>query len=165
MATEIKYVKGDVRNPIGSGLKLIVHCCNDLGVMGAGVAKAISDKWPQVKEEYVKWGKGEIFSVPFGLGRIQIVKVEDDIRVANMIGQHDIRTINGIPPVRYESIRECLQKVSEYAKKNNASIHCPYLMASALAGGKWEVVEKIIISTLCENDISVTVYDFDGKRG
>ena len=161
MATEIKYVKGDVTEPIGEGLKIICHVCNDVGGWGRGVVLAISKKWKTPEIQYRKWANGEINSIPFELGRIQLVKVAEDIIVANMIGQCDIRTINGIPPVRYNALRECLQKVSEYAKKNNASIHCPYLMASALAGGKWEIVEKIIISTLCENDIPVTVYDFN----
>jgi O-acetyl-ADP-ribose deacetylase (regulator of RNase III) len=164
MATEIKYVNGDVTEPIGEGLKIICHCCNNKNKWGAGFVLALSKRWKEPEEEYRKWAKGKISDVPFELGRIQLVKVAEDIMVANMIGQHDIRTINGAPPVRYEAMRECLQKVAHYAKKNNASIHCPYLMASALAGGKWEIVEKIIISTLCENDIPVTVYDFEGKR-
>jgi hypothetical protein len=30
-----------------------------------------------------------------------------------------------------------------------------------LAGGKWELIEPIIVRTLSEHDIAVTVYDFD----
>jgi hypothetical protein len=30
-----------------------------------------------------------------------------------------------------------------------------------LAGGKWERIESIIVKTLCEADVPVTVYDFE----
>lgn len=28
-----------------------------------------------------------------------------------------------------------------------------------LAGGKWELIEPLIVKTLCDRDISVVVYD------
>jgi hypothetical protein len=33
------------------------------------------------------------------------VPVEDQLWVANLVGQHDIRPHQGVPPVRYEAIR------------------------------------------------------------
>jgi len=41
---EILYIKGDVTAPIGDDNKLIIHCCNDIGAMGAGVAVALYRK-------------------------------------------------------------------------------------------------------------------------
>jgi O-acetyl-ADP-ribose deacetylase (regulator of RNase III) len=160
MATEIKYVKGDATKPIGEGLKIICHVCNDKNKWGAGFVLALSKKWKKPEADYRKWAKYNVYSCPFELGYVQMVRVENDIVVANMIGQHDIRTIDGVPPVRYEAIRECLQKVSHYAKENKASVHAPRFGAG-LSGGKWELIEKIIESTLCENNIPVTVYDID----
>jgi hypothetical protein len=29
-----------------------------------------------------------------------------------------------------------------------------------LAGGRWERIEPLIVQTLCEKDVAVTVYDF-----
>jgi hypothetical protein len=29
-----------------------------------------------------------------------------------------------------------------------------------LAGGKWELIESLIIKTLCQEDVPVIVYDF-----
>ena len=34
---------------------IICHQVNCQGAMGAGVAKQIADKWPNVKKEYVKF--------------------------------------------------------------------------------------------------------------
>ena len=51
----LRNVKGDVRNPQISAeneVAIIPHCCNNLGVMGAGVALALKNKWPEVFEIY-----------------------------------------------------------------------------------------------------------------
>ena len=92
---EILYINGDVREPIGEGNKLIIHCCNDIGKMGAGVAMAISRKWTEVRRQYKQWHMG---NKGFKLGNIQFVKVESDIVVCNMIGQHGIKTVSKVPP-------------------------------------------------------------------
>ena len=45
--------------------------------------------------------------------------------VANLIGQHDVRTVDGVPPVRYEAIQKGLQRVAEEARRLGASVHMP----------------------------------------
>lgn len=151
---DIKYVTGDTTKPIGDGRKILIHCCNDIGLMGAGVAKAISNKWPIVKSQYRKWykvGKG------FKLGNVQFVKVTDDIVVGNMIGQKGIKSLNGMPPVRYSAIAKCLEKVAKAAISNKASVHCPRF-GSDLAGGKWEEIEKLLREKIISQGVDVTVY-------
>jgi len=164
MASLIKYVKGDVLRPIGNGYKLIIHCCNDLGLMGSGVAKALFLKWPSVKEEYVSWKQeSDSSTADFLLGNIQIVKTESDISVINMIGQHGIAISGENPPIRYEAIESCLLKVKDLVRLKEfegemVSIHAPRFGAG-LAKGNWDLIEKLIIDNLCNNDIDVIVYD------
>lgn len=164
MASLIKYVKGDVLSPIGDGYKLIIHCCNDLGLMGSGVAKSLFLKWPSVKSEYIDWKrKSDSSTKNFLLGNIQVVEVEKGVSVVNMIGQHGIATNNGTPPIRYEAIRDCLLKVKELVKYKRiegemVSIHAPRFGAG-LAKGDWSVIEKLVIDNLCDYDIPVTIYD------
>ena len=156
---EIKYIKGDATRPIGEGRKLLIHCCNDCGDWGSGFVLAISKRWKEPESQYRKWSNGQT-SVPCELGQVQFVKVEDDIVVSNMIGQHGIKHQNGNPPIRYEAIVKCLEKVKDAAIKNKASIHLPYLMCCDRAGGKWDIIEGHIKDIFCKNDIEVTVYDF-----
>lgn len=154
-------IKGDVTNPIGSGNRIIIHCCNDIFVMGSGVALALLTKWPVVREKYIEWG---VRDNPH-LGDVQFIKVEDGLAVGNMIGQHGIRTRNSLdqsPPIRYEAIDECLKKVATTAKKHGASVHLPMNLGSGLAGGKWTKIEELIRKNLCEQDIEVTIYEFQG---
>ena len=157
----ISYIQGDVREPIGDGRKLICHIVNDEGKMGAGVAKALYEKWGEVRSKYYQWHKE---GKNFKLGHIQGIKVTDDIAVINMIGQRGIREKDGVPPVRYGAIRTCLQKVAELALKYKTSVNIPYLMGCDLAGGNWIEVEKIINEELCNKDINVVIYDLFGKR-
>jgi O-acetyl-ADP-ribose deacetylase (regulator of RNase III) len=156
----ITYIKGDVRNPLSYGNKILIHCCNDIGAFGAGVAEAIKQKWPIVREEYLKWVDGKLTYKPFKLGQVQFVKVENNLIVANMIGQHGIGHKNGIAPIRYDAIDECLKNVSDIALKYKASIHAPKFGAG-LAGGDWVRIEALVIKNLCEKNIDVCVYELN----
>ena len=153
----INYIKGDATNPHGIGDKVIVHICNDIGAWGKGFVLAISKKWKEPEKEYKNWYKSQM---DFGLGKVQFVQVESDTFVANMIGQHKIRKTNGLAPIRYNSVEECLNKVAEFAIENQTSIHMPRI-GCGLAGGNWIEIEKIINRTLIDKDIKVTVYDFE----
>jgi O-acetyl-ADP-ribose deacetylase (regulator of RNase III) len=153
----IKYIKGDATTPQADGNKIIVHVCNDIGGWGKGFVMAISAKWKEPEQQYRQWYQSQ---QEFTLGEVQFIQVEDDIWIANLIGQRKInKDENGNPPIRYEAVAEGLEKIAVFAKENNASIHMPRI-GCGLAGGKWEMIEPIILTTLSEKDISVTVYDF-----
>jgi hypothetical protein len=165
---EIKYIVRDVREPVGSGRKIIGHCCNDLGRMGAGVAKALLDKWPAVRSRYVNWNEtNDHLGQPFALGKTQFVFVENDIVVANIIGQHGLRVNKktGEAPVRYEAIREGCAYIAKACQYYDATAHFPYLMGCDLAGGEWDIVEQIIKDELVSKGVEVTAYDLFNKRG
>jgi len=136
---------------------VIVHICNDIGKWGKGFVMAISKKWKQPELEYRQWYK---MNNDFLLGNVQFINVENDIWVANLIGQHKInKDENGNPPIRYDSILSGLEKLSLYAIENKASVHMPRI-GCGLAGGTWDKIEPLVITALTEKNISVTVYDF-----
>jgi O-acetyl-ADP-ribose deacetylase (regulator of RNase III) len=153
----ITYIIGDATNPAGAGAKIIVHVCNDIGGWGRGFVMALSNRWSEPEARYRAWFRGEEKEA-FALGEVLFVQVSDDIWVANLIGQHDVRSIGGIAPVRYEAIREGLSKVAVKAKQLGASVHMPRI-GCGLAGGKWEQVGRIVEEELAAIDIKVTVYD------
>ena len=152
---DIKYIVGDATDPVGDGVKIIIHCCNDIGKWGKGFVVALSRKWPETRKRYVKWYRS---NRNFKLGNLQYVKVADDTHVCNMIGQKGIRAVGKVPPIRYGAIAKCLEKVRDAASRLNATVHCPRFGAG-LAGGSWEKIEGLLISILAENDIQVIVYD------
>jgi O-acetyl-ADP-ribose deacetylase (regulator of RNase III) len=156
MNTTINYIKGDATQPIGEGYKIIVHVCNDIGGWGRGFVVALSQRWSKPESDFKKWYKSK---ENYSLGEVIFVQVEDDIWVANMIGQRDIKPDKeGNPPVRYEAIAKALSKVAAFAREKNASAHMPRI-GCGLAGGTWDKMEPIIIKELVGVNIPVIVYD------
>ena len=137
--SKLKHIKGDATRPVGEGDKIIVHCCNDIGAWGAGFVVALSRHWKEPERQYRQWHRSK---KGFKLGKVQYVKVEEDIVVCNMIGQRDIRSKGNVSPIRYGAIRKCLEKVKETALKNKASIHCP-LFGAGLEIGRASCRERV----------------------
>lgn len=155
----INYKIGDATDPKALGLKVIVHCCNDIGVWGAGFVLALSKKWKQPENAYREWhAQGVYDGETFDLGGVIFIRVEPDIIVANLIGQRGVGRTMGGPPVRYKAIKMGLDKVAYFCLDNNASIHMPRI-GCGLAGGLWPRVEELIQNTLLSKGLEVNVYD------
>lgn len=153
----IQYVAGDATLPVGKGMKLIAHVCNDRGGWGKGFVLALSRRWPEPEAEYRRWYR-ERATNDFGLGAVQLVRVGRWQWVANMIGQHGTKSGSNGPPVRYEAIDTALGVVATRAAELKASVHLPRI-GCGLAGGRWERVEPLIEARLVRSGIPVTVYD------
>lgn len=160
----ISYTFGDATAPVGGGPVIIAHVCNDIGGWGAGFVRSLSNRWKQPEAEYRRWFRdAPAADLPnFILGEVQFVQVSEDTWIANMIGQRGIarnRSSNRQPPVRYEAIDQTLAKVAAHALEHKASVHMPRI-GCGLAGGKWELIEPLVLTHLCQRGITVTVYDF-----
>lgn len=153
----IEYRVGDATQPEGCGSKIIVHVCNDVGGWGRGFVVAISRRWSQPEEQYRAWSRGEL-PQPFALGEVQCVDVEPALAVANLIGQRGVGVRRGAVPVRYEAIRQGLQRVADMALERSASVHMPRI-GCGLAGGRWDEIEPMIQEELSDRGIAVVVYD------
>jgi O-acetyl-ADP-ribose deacetylase (regulator of RNase III) len=155
--SEITYIRGDATAPSGKGVKLIAHVCNDLGGWGKGFVMALSRRWPEPEKAYRVWHRDRAKN-DFGLGAIQLVRVERYLWVANMIGQRGTRTGSKGVPVRYEAIDTALGRLADEATGLGASVHMPRI-GCGLAGGKWSRVEPLIKERLVGRGVAVTVYD------
>jgi O-acetyl-ADP-ribose deacetylase (regulator of RNase III) len=170
--SKITYINGDATQPCGTGKKFIVHCCNDVGGWGQGFVLAISKRWNKPESDYRSWAR-ELSDYPaemntFKLGNYRIIPVTSEISVVNMIGQRGFRTVEGVPPVRYDAIENALTRLSSELlqlklKGEEVSVHAPKF-GSDLAGGDWKVIEKIIEDTICSRDIEVVIYNFKASK-
>ncbi|BBM83984.1 macro domain-containing protein [Candidatus Uabimicrobium amorphum] len=154
----ITYLKGDATSPQISGNKIICHICNDVGGWGKGFVLALSKKWPQPEKDYREWHRDRENN-DFALGSVRFVTVEQDLHVANMIGQRGNRPSKDNPPIRYEAVEQAIEKVTQKAQELQASVHMPRI-GCGLAGGKWENIEPILKKHLLANHIPTYVYDF-----
>ena len=114
---------------------IIVHCVNTDGVMGAGVALALLNKWPQVKLCYQDWF-GTRTSVQFlckhvefrsshrpTLGDIEMVRCDTNL-VVNLVGQKStgglhLKHVQSIWPYRNEALREGFLRLISWYKETN----------------------------------------------
>jgi O-acetyl-ADP-ribose deacetylase (regulator of RNase III) len=160
-AIAIRYVEGDATEPIGSGQKIIVHVCNDIGRWGKGFVLAVSRRWKEPERVYRESFREACRP---SAGDVQFVRVSELLTVANLIGQRGITAdVEGLPPVRYEAMRAGLSKVAAKARAEEASVHMPRI-GCGLAGGQWARVEEIVMETLVSKGVDVTVYDYTAAR-
>ncbi len=153
----INYLVGDATRPQIGGNKIIAHICNDIGGWGRGFVLAISKISPLPERAYREWYAMRQQN-DFALGAVQFVKLAPDIVVANMIGQHGIRTKRGVPPIRYEAVETALKIVGKEAFSNQASVHLPRI-GCGLAGGSWDKIEPLLEKQICASEVEVFVYD------
>ncbi len=153
----IRYIEGDATEPVGSGLKIVAHICNDIGKWGKGFVLSISHRWKEPERIYREAFRHPPLPV---LGDVQFVSVSNTITVANMIAQHGTAIRNGsAPPIRYEAVRAGLSKLADRALTTGSSVHMPRI-GCGLAGGEWSKIEPIIAETLADKGIEVIVYNY-----
>lgn len=155
---KLSYIIGDATNPIGDGHKYIIHICNNKNGWGAGFVLALSKRWTKPEASYRAWARNASL---FKLGEIQIVEVEDDISVINMIAQDGFGE-DGNPPIRYNHLKTCLEKVAILLRDKNSKVVGPRI-GCGLAGGNWITIEAIINETLISQGIDVEIYDLPAK--
>jgi len=166
----ITYVHGDATSPSVKGPKIIAHIVNDIGKWGKGFVMAVSKKWPKARAHYLDWYSGRakdnktggaqlLMTGPCKLGQVQLIEVvADNVYVVNMVGQHGIATGSNGPPIRYDSLALCLDKLVPLANILQATIVMPKI-GCGLAGGTWDKIEPIIEDEL--QGLTVQVYDLD----
>lgn len=169
---KLNYVKGDATKPQGDGKKLILHICNDEGGWGSGFVIALNNRFGTGEgspvDLYRDWYKNDKWKEswnPFKLGQIQFCKQPDNVTVVNMIAQSTPGGYKGFPPIRYQSLEECLLRLRDTIKPamdkgTKVSLHGPRF-GSGLAGGDWNEIEKIIKRVFADIDIEFTIYDFE----
>lgn len=151
---QLTYLIGNVTQPLTSRA-LIAHVCNDVGAWGRGVVLAIGKAYPLAEMTY------RSLTDKRKLGTVQIVEISEDVLVANMIAQRDIvRMSRSTSPIRYDSLRLCLEQVYVYAVDHALTVHLPRI-GCGLAGGTWELVEPIILKCMT---VDTYVYTLESEK-
>lgn len=131
----IIYYKGDI---LESGADVICHQVNCKGIMGAGLAKQIRNKYPKVYEQYKDRCYYAVGSL---LGLNQYIQVEDDKWIANLFCQNNYGRDKCYTD--YPALQKSLESLKE--DMGICTIALPYRMGCGLAGGDWSIVSEIIV--------------------
>jgi O-acetyl-ADP-ribose deacetylase (regulator of RNase III) len=100
--------------------------------MGAGIARYLADKFPVIAIA----DKETTFGSKNKLGKIDIVKVTDDLSICNCYTQYRPGR-----DVDYDAIEKCLINIAK-RKEEFDDIRTPKI-GCGIAGGDWSIVEKI----------------------
>lgn len=139
----------------------ICHQVNCQNVMGAGVAKAIAEKYPEVKREYHALclkTKAAHTSPKVLLGTVQVVPVNSVSKaVVNIFGQQYYGRFGVYTD--YDALAKAFTEINEmFAGKR---IAFPYGFGCGLAGGDWMTVEKLMLKHLWGCDVVVCLKEGD----
>jgi O-acetyl-ADP-ribose deacetylase (regulator of RNase III) len=141
----IEYQTGNI---LEATRGFLVHGCNSHGVMGAGIAKQIRDKYPECflvyREEYqAKLSLGKKMT----LGSNTYFKAGSELIIVNAITQASYGFSGN--HLDLEALGKCFSKVAaaqDLLKKltgNDLPIIFPKIGAG-LAGGDWNAISKVI---------------------
>lgn len=141
-------------------LKYIGHGVNCQNVMGSGVAKALYEKFPEVKERYhsyCDWAKERGEDV---LGNTISVLSKDKF-IYNLFTQFNYG-YDGKKYVNYAAIVLCFDKLKMIKHRFDGPIAIPKI-GCGLAGGDWNIVEQLINDTVGD-ELEIWVYELEPKK-
>ena len=155
----VKIVKGNILNATED---IICHQVNCMGIMGAGLAKQIKYKYPEVFKAYKELCNFHKDDLKFLLGKILKVDCHDGKKIVNMFGQYNYGT-NSIQ-TNYTALENCFKKLFEKVSNINnlnKTVAIPYKIGCGLAGGDWNVVFHMIEKVSEEYKCDVTIYELN----
>lgn len=130
-----------------------INTVNCKGVMGAGIAKAFKDKYPEMYDDYKnKCLKGEII-----IGSLDFFQAHDTL-IINFPTKNNYRK-----PSKYEYIDAGLKKLKMYFQENPHKTICIPALGCRNGGLDWGKVKQIIISMLSSVKADIIVFEPDAE--
>jgi O-acetyl-ADP-ribose deacetylase (regulator of RNase III) len=169
----IDYIDGDLIKLSKEGIfDVIVHGCNCLSTMGAGIAPQMAAAFGCDKFEMESWGPsieklGNIDYETFVLGKENIFSLEHgaynhdnepELVVVNAYTQYKYgrNHSDGVAqPFDYEAFTICMRKINNVFR--GKTIGMPKIGAG-LAGGDWSRIEQIIKVELKDCEVIIINY-------
>ena len=152
----VTYVKGDL---LASDCDYICHQVNCQGFMGAGIARQIRDKWPNVFVSYCAYCMRHNRDPKELLGNVWGVQVTTNYYnrwVVNMFAQDDFGYL-GTRYTSYDAFAKCLEAMRDRIPKDK-TIGFPKNIGCGLGGGDWRII-SILIESILGEDFNVYIYE------
>lgn len=151
----MQYVKGDLVKAVTDyaegGPQIMLHVCNNQGVMGSGIALQVKTLLPDAYQAYKQF-EAEYDGLP--LGTISVCHNVINLHAQDGYGR-------GIRHLDYEALYQSLEKAALYIKKTGIErVGVPYRMGSDRAGGNWGVV-LAMLSAVFDSNPNVNVYVYE----
>ena len=124
--------------------------------MGAGIAKAIADKFPVAKIRYSCFC--EEAADPYELlGQIHVVRQYPyPFDIVNVFGQLNYGRSKGVTYTDYDALERAFRKINGMYGAAHQTVAFPWGFGCGLAGGDWTVVMNLMLE--CLPDCNVKIY-------
>lgn len=156
----ISIVEGDIFDLLEEG-SVLVHQTNCMGVMGAGIALKVKQKFPNTYVRYRKlcnnllyMEKKDLLGTVFYTMDIYKGK---HIHIANCFGQ--FRYGRDERQTDYDALKSCFKKLEHSLSNKDQKVFIPYKIGCCNAGGEWDIVLNLIEENL--KDCNVILVKFD----
>ncbi len=173
--SEIVTVKGNITD-CPEGINVISHGCNTHNIMGAGVAKALRNKWPETYEADIRaynrnlsFNQGNHEKTQQNLlGHFSTTDELDNfkggkVRIMNLYCQRlGINSLAGCP-TDYNAVISAFRAAIVFLTlnyKTQITVGIPYGMGCGLAGGSWDIYESIIKDAFKKTNMEVILVKF-----
>ncbi|MCW8139563.1 MAG: macro domain-containing protein [Planctomycetota bacterium] len=152
----MKIVRGDIiKLALAGAFDVIVHGCNCMCTMGAGIAKGIKATFPEAHAADCATPKG----AKEKLGTISTARVQRDGLLLHVVNGYTQLHWRGKKPLAdYDAIRSVMREVGR--RFEGQRIGYPRIGAG-LAGGDWEKIAPIIDAELEGQDHTLVEFDPD----
>ena len=134
----LTYINQDITQ-ITRGV--IVSSVNCQGKMGAGLAKQLRAKYPQIYNKYTDYCKRFEHKADL-LGKVLWVDINDELMIANVFGQLNYGN-DGKRYTDYAALNQGFKYITDCIK-NNLPIYYPAQIGSGLGGADWSIIEGFI---------------------
>jgi O-acetyl-ADP-ribose deacetylase (regulator of RNase III) len=145
----VREIRGDL---LDTELKDIAHGCNLRASFGAGVAKAISDRWPEAREEYLNM---IVYRESYGFSTLedllgnfsQYIDTETGVSVYNIYTQHYFGR-DGQKYARYldviDGVRHVFEDITSFRHPNPYGLAIPRI-GCGLGGLDWGIMKELLL--------------------
>ena len=142
-----------IGNIVESKETYICHQVNCQNAMGAGVAKALYERWPSVKSEYHAFCSKHHAPAEL-LGSHQLISVGEDKWVINIFGQLEFGRNKNKVYTDYVALEKVFVEISQL----DGSFAFPHGIGCGLANGDWNIVYSLIEKYFSDKDVVPTVH-------
>jgi hypothetical protein len=123
---------------------IICQQVNCMGVMGAGLAKQIKEKYPMVYTKYRQaYYEGEL-----QLGHVLFTDTKQGVIIASICGQWEYGREPNTIYTSYDGLRTGIQRVHLLSNKLGLPVYVPSGLGCGLANGDWTTVNTMIAVNL-----------------
>ena len=124
---------------------IIVQQVNCRGIMGAGLAKQIREKYPHVYENY-----RDVCTMTEGslLGKVSFAQVTPTLCISSVFGQEFYGRNPNVVYTSYDALKTGLFKVKVAQMRWDKQVYVPHGIGCGLANGDWNVVLSVIEETI-----------------